>query len=92
MPLVVFVTLLGNEKALGYLIGEKLLNHIRSADSRPEWAEKLPLFLAEIRRIFTADELQTYFAAATRASVLRDMWPVTRSTKRCATPACSTTT
>ncbi|MFN2445590.1 MAG: hypothetical protein ABR606_08420 [Vicinamibacterales bacterium] len=42
------------------------MNHIRAADSRPEWAEKLPLFVAEIRRIFTADELQTYFATATR--------------------------
>lgn len=25
----------GPKKALGYLIGEKLLNHIRAADSRP---------------------------------------------------------
>ena len=56
----------GTKKALGYLIGEKLLNHIGAADSTPEWAEKLPLFVAEIKRIFTADELRTYFATATR--------------------------
>jgi hypothetical protein len=36
--------------ALGYLIGEKLLNHIRAADSGPEWAEKLPFFVAELKR------------------------------------------
>lgn len=56
----------GAKKAVGYLIGEKLLNHIRAADSRPEWAEKLPRFVAEIKRIFTADELRTYFATTTR--------------------------
>jgi len=56
----------GAKKALGYLIGEKLLNHIGAADSRPEWDEKLPLFVAEIKRIFTADELRTYFATTTR--------------------------
>lgn len=56
----------GAKKALGYLIGEKLSNHIRAADSRPEWAEKLPLFVAEVKRIFTADELRRYFATTTR--------------------------
>ena len=56
----------GAKKALGYLIGEKLLNHIRAADSRLEWAEKLPLFVAEIKRIFPADELRKYFATTTR--------------------------
>lgn len=56
----------GTTKALGYLVGEKLLNHMRAAESSREWAEKLPLFVAEIRRIFTADELRQYFATATR--------------------------
>src|SRR5436190_15285948 len=56
----------GPKNALGYLIGEKLLNHIRAADSEPEWAAKLPLFVAEIKRIFTAGELRTYFATTTR--------------------------
>lgn len=59
----------GTKKALGYLVGEKLLNHIGAADSRPEWADKLPLFVAEIKRIFTADELRTYFAGTTRIGV-----------------------
>ena len=50
----------GTRKALGYLIGEKLLNHIRAADSDPSWAAKLPLFAAEIKRIFTSEELGAY--------------------------------
>jgi hypothetical protein len=56
----------GARKALGYLVGEKLLNYIRAADSDPSWAAKLPLFAAEIERIFTAEELRAYFATATR--------------------------
>jgi hypothetical protein len=55
----------GMKKALGYLIGGKLLNYFQAADSYPEWAGTLPLFVAEIKRIFTADELKKYFASAT---------------------------
>jgi hypothetical protein len=50
----------GNEKALGYLIGEKLLYFINVADDRPEWAEQLPLFVLEIKRIFQPWEIQEY--------------------------------
>ena len=56
----------GPTKALGYLIGEKLLNYIRASDSDPSWAAKLPLFTAEIKRIFMTEELRTYFATTTR--------------------------
>jgi len=56
----------GTRKALGYLVGEKLLNYMRAADSDPSWAVKLPLFAAEIMRIFTAEELRVYFATTTR--------------------------
>lgn len=56
----------GARKALGYLVGEKLLNYIRAADSDPSWAVKLPLFAAEIKRIFTTEELRVYFATTTR--------------------------
>lgn len=56
----------GTEKALGYLIGEKLLNHIRASDSDPSWAATLPLFANEITRIFTAEQLAAYFATTTR--------------------------
>ena len=53
-------------KALGYVVGEKLLNFIRAADSDPSWAVKVPLFAAEIARIFTTEELRAYFATTTR--------------------------
>jgi hypothetical protein len=56
----------GTRKVLGYLIGEKLLNYIRASDSDPSWAAKLPLFAAEIMRIFTTEELRAYFATTTR--------------------------
>ena len=58
----------GARKALGYVVGEKLLNYIRAADSDPSWAVKVPLFAAEIRRIFTTEELRAYFATTTRGS------------------------
>jgi hypothetical protein len=56
----------GTNKALGYLIGEKLLNYLRASGSRSDWAEKIPLFAEEIKRIFTDEELKTSFATTTR--------------------------
>ncbi|HWW84892.1 MAG TPA: hypothetical protein VNZ26_14880 [Vicinamibacterales bacterium] len=59
----------GTRKALGYLVGEKLLNYIRAADSDPSWEANVPKFTSEIRQIFTDEELQAYFATATRIGV-----------------------
>ena len=42
------------------------MNYIRGAASDPSWAAKLPLLAAEIKRIFTAEELRAYFATITR--------------------------
>ena len=56
----------GIRKAVGYLVGEMLLNYIRASDSDPSWAEKLPLFVAEVKQIFTVEELRGYFATAQR--------------------------
>jgi len=56
----------GTHKALGYLIGEKFLNYLRVSTLSSDWAEKVPLFTAEIKRIFTVDELDTPFATTTR--------------------------
>ena len=60
----------GTRKALGYLVGEKLLNYIHAADSDPSWEVNLPKFAAEIRRIFTNEELRTYFATTTRVGAV----------------------
>ena len=42
----------GTEKALGYLIGEKLLNFLEVAERKPEWRAEVPLFIAKIKDIF----------------------------------------
>lgn len=42
----------GDEKALGYLIGEKLAMFLRYVDQRADFAEELPAFVAEIRARF----------------------------------------
>ena len=59
----------GTKKALGYVIGEKFLNYIRASDSNSDWAQNIPLFTAEINRIFTTEELREYFATARRVGV-----------------------
>jgi len=50
----------GTEKALGYLIGEKLVNFLRASDTRPEFAAELPNFVAEVKRIFEPREIREY--------------------------------
>ena len=50
----------GLESALDYLIGEKLFNFVQASEQHPEFAAELPAFVAEIRRIFTADEINEY--------------------------------
>ena len=39
------------------------------ADSDPSWEASVPKFAAEIRQIFTDEELQAYFATATQIGV-----------------------
>lgn len=47
----------GVEKALGYLIGEKMVSFMREAEERPEFSRELPNFVAEIKRIFDRFEI-----------------------------------
>lgn len=56
----------GTRKAMGYLIGETFLNYIRASDTDPSFAAKVPLFAAEIKRVFTTEEVRTYFATTAR--------------------------
>jgi hypothetical protein len=46
--------------ALEYLIGEKLMTYAETAVGRPEFARELPRFVAEIRSIFSAEEIRLY--------------------------------
>jgi hypothetical protein len=49
---------LGN--ALEYLVGEKLLHFVEAAEHHPEFAQQLPRFIAEIKRVFSFAEVGNY--------------------------------
>ena len=48
----------GIEKALGYLIGEKLLNFVRTSETEPDFAAEVPAFIARIREDCEPHELR----------------------------------
>lgn len=60
----------GQDKALGYLIGEKLVNFVRVADRHPEFAEEFPKFIGEIKQIFQPSELREYLDGIRRVGPL----------------------
>jgi hypothetical protein len=50
----------GSLKALDYLIGEKLCSLLMAAESDALFFAEVPAFVAEIRRLFTAEEIHDY--------------------------------
>lgn len=60
----------GGKKALGYLVGEKLLNLVRSAAQDPDLQPEVSAFSAEIRTIFASEELSEYFSGTRRFGAL----------------------
>jgi hypothetical protein len=60
----------GLKNALDYLIGEKLFNFVQASEQHPEFAAELPAFIAEIRRIFAADEITEYLQHLEHAKFL----------------------
>lgn len=60
----------GVQKAIGYLIGEKLLDFLRAADQDPAFAGELPRVVEEIKRIFDRAEIQTYLDSVHRVGPL----------------------
>jgi hypothetical protein len=56
----------GVKSAFDYLVGEKLMTFAGAAATRPEFARELPRFVAEVRRIFSAEEIQDHFARIER--------------------------
>jgi|ERR1700746_8208 hypothetical protein len=50
----------GPGNALEYLVGEKLLRFVEAAEDNPLFAQELPSFVAEIKRIFSVDEVGDY--------------------------------
>ena len=60
----------GLESALDYPIGEKLFSFVMAAERDPDFAAELPVFIAEIRRLFTAQEIHTYLDELERTKFL----------------------
>lgn len=56
----------GIEKALGYLIGEKLVSFVRTADDDEDFAGELPKFVAEVKEIFGPHQIRNYFDTVRR--------------------------
>ena len=50
----------GLEDAMNYLIGEKLFSFVRASEKDPDFPAELPLFLNEIRRLFTPEQIRQY--------------------------------
>ncbi len=42
---------------MDYLIGEKIFSFVTAAERDPDFAAELPAFIAEIRQLFTAEEI-----------------------------------
>jgi len=52
----------GLKAALDYLVSEKLLNFADAAAAHPDFAHELPMFIAEVRRMFTPEEIREHLA------------------------------
>lgn len=50
----------GLQDAMDYLIGEKLLNFVQASEHDSEFVSELPAFVAEIRRIFSNQQIGEY--------------------------------
>ena len=60
----------GPEKAMGYLIGEKLLNFLEVAETDAVWRAEIPQFVAEIKSMFERWQLAQFFENPRRLGAL----------------------
>jgi hypothetical protein len=54
----------GTQKALDYLIGEKFLNFLETAETNPAFQGEIPAVVAEIKTIFERWQLAQYLETA----------------------------
>jgi hypothetical protein len=54
----------GTQRALAYLIGEKLINFLEAAEDDDEFRAELPAFVAEIKTIFESWQLAEFLETA----------------------------
>ena len=50
----------GLKSAFDYAVREKLLNFAAAAEDHPPFARELPRFVAQVRRMFTPEEIRTH--------------------------------
>jgi hypothetical protein len=60
----------GLTNALEYLVGEKLLRFVEAAERYSEFAQELPDFVAEIKRVFSLAEVGEYAVRLERTEPL----------------------
>ncbi len=60
----------GADKSIGYLVGEKCLNHLRAAGTQPRFAVETAGFAQRVREIFSRDDLHAYFDTVRRVGAL----------------------
>jgi hypothetical protein len=60
----------GLQNALDYLIGEKLFTFLLISERDPAFAAEVPMFVEEIRRLFTPDEIRNYLDHLERTKFL----------------------
>jgi hypothetical protein len=60
----------GLDSALDYLIGEKLFSFVAASEQDPLFAHELPAFVAEIGKLFTAEEIRAYLGHLERTKFL----------------------
>jgi hypothetical protein len=56
----------GLKAAFDYIVGEKLMNHAEAASQHPHFAQSLPQFVSEVRRMFPPEDLRTGLARLER--------------------------
>jgi hypothetical protein len=65
----------GSKSALDYLVGEKLFTFLAAAEQDQAFAAELPAFVAEVRRLFTAQELREYLDQLARKKYFAETAP-----------------
>jgi len=60
-------TRFGLTAAFDYLVGEKLMSFASAASRHPDFAQELPRFVSEVRRMFTPDEIGAQLAQIERS-------------------------
>jgi hypothetical protein len=62
----------GLKAAFDYLVGEKLINFADAASRHCDFAQELPRFISEVRRIFTSEEIGTHLTRIERERNQKD--------------------